>query len=330
MSGEAIFLHCGMRTGGTALAFAFREEGNFTLFYDPFSESFELKNNFLELKTNDWDSNHPKDNFYFSEYREVLDIVALYKAPKYRFDFFGKEFAKSEIREFFSQLIEFATTKNKIPVFKMETSEGRIELFSKLFPKSIHIGLTRDDLDLKNSWLEQFGLGNPYFFEVASKIVNKDPGKFGFTDKVSFPMSDQEQIETLFVMYEKTRQKLLKKCDLVIDITKVGSISEVERLIQDRIKFQAPLKLKEAYENQEKLHNTTKAKVTKLTKLLVGMRIETEQARAETEQARAETERALSSLETILSSRIWRFTSLYRLIRVRMRGKYKNGNSEIS
>lgn len=219
MNLDAIFLHAGFRTGGTALALAFRALPKYELLYDPLNTAFNDSTSILQLNSNEWASNHSNDFYYFSEYSDFINLDDFFNYnDSYRFDYFGATHP-NEFINYISNLISYSKSRNSIPVMKFETSEGRIKLLKQHFPSSLNIGITRDIDAQEISWLEQSSLGSVGFFEAAYKIIKSDPTFFGLKNTIPRFENELESNLDLFRKYETARRSLLKNCDLLLDMT---------------------------------------------------------------------------------------------------------------
>lgn len=225
---KPIFLHAGFRTGGTALAFAFRESRDVMMFYDPLSPALELKS--LNFGPSDWASNHPLIGNYFEEYVGILDdylriVPSIYKV---RFDYEGRKSNRTFI-SMIDFLIATAEKKNCQAVFKFETSEGRILALKNEYPTSLHIGLVRDLKQQERSWMQMAERGEYGFYHAAWKLIALNPEIFGTKAKTTFLSS--KRIWSYFTYYEEQRRSLLKFCDLIIDISDESDIANLQNLL---------------------------------------------------------------------------------------------------
>ena len=219
LNSRAIFLHAGLRTGGSALAFSFRNILGFELLFDPLSPVLENIEDAFTRNTDQWKSNHAPHQSYFEELKShvVGGRIPNYNA-KYFNDYFGGEYPQ-EFVNYIESLITNSNSRNLIPVMKFETTEGRIELLKTYFPNCLNIAITRDIEDQETSWLEQLSLGNPVFFEGVSKIINTSPSDFGLPAMVDLNDNKISTKLAVFQAYEFKRRKLLEFCDFQLDMT---------------------------------------------------------------------------------------------------------------
>lgn len=227
---DPIFIHAGFRTGGTALAFAFRKLPEVTMFYDPLSPALELRK--INFNPSHWASNHPPTGDYFEEYREILDgylqiVPSIYKV---RFDYEGQK-SRSTFLNMIDYLVSAAEENCSRAVFKLETSEGRILDLQKKYPNSLHIGLVRDITLQEQSWSRMAESGEYGFYHAAWKLIALNPKMFNISAKAKTFLSF-EKAQTLFSHYEACRRRLLLSCDLIVDITKERDIVNLLNLLK--------------------------------------------------------------------------------------------------
>lgn len=224
-----IFLHAGFRTGGTALAFAFRELSNYRMFYDPLSTLLEARK--LDYEPNSWNSNHPNSYPYFKEYKEFIDeyLNLVPSMHKLRFDFSGT-ITNKIFFEAISYLISQTERESKQAVFKFETSEGRIAALRDEFPNGIHIGLIRNAEDQQDSWDRMRREGEYGFYYSAWKLIASNKDDFKKQAKISYFLNSLNTNE-IFQIYEGVRRSKLKSCDLVIDISKPSDLKKLDKLL---------------------------------------------------------------------------------------------------
>lgn len=220
-----IFIYSGWRTGGSALAFHFRAQNDCVLFYDPLNRALENPKEATFVDTNSWKSNHPKNQNYFEEYSEyITDDNKLPKFPNLdKFTLLPNDATWDQtLYEYINHLVLSCSTKGKIPVFKFEQLEGRVNQLKNWFPNSVHIGLERDSEYQFLSFLEQATFGSFGFFSSAMKFI--DPTA-AIDDSMKYNFG---YLENIFNEYFKIRNSLLKECDIIINVSpeSINSLNE--------------------------------------------------------------------------------------------------------
>ncbi|WOF73688.1 hypothetical protein QMT40_001323 [Parvibaculaceae bacterium PLY_AMNH_Bact1] len=143
----AVFCHAQWRTGSTAIFTAFRADPRFMCFYEPLHEGLRTMTKCKAMRYDPDDvrrmGHEGLTKPYFFEYCELL--APRHGAPAFPAHLSYGEFFEvsmtglSELRAYFQLLAEFARSKDKIPVFCLNRSWGRMRTFRDLLPKSVHI-----------------------------------------------------------------------------------------------------------------------------------------------------------------------------------------------
>jgi len=215
MSGAPIFLYTSWRTGGTALAKAFKASENNILFYDPLNQALSDINLAENIYSESWSSNHPNGFRYFEEYLPLFKNGVIPTFPdlsNFKFKNSSPKF-KEELFKYISSLVYYAEGKRKTPIFKFEQLEGHVSYLRDKFPSATHIGLVRNPKDQFDSWLEQLALGNESFFSMARAAVEGDSEFFGGSGKLS-----TISINELFELYYSGLIKLRSDLDATLNL----------------------------------------------------------------------------------------------------------------
>jgi len=176
MKSPVLFLYTSYRTGGTSFVSAFKGNPTNLVFVDPLNAALKGLES-ARLATSDiWKSNHPAKLRYFEEYlplfgQGTMDLFPDYSEFRYRNS--SAEF-KNQLVKYIEALADSALIQGKLPVFKLEQLKGHVNLLRENFPEALHVGLVRDPEDQFQSWLEQFALGNTFFFDNAFDMIKKD------------------------------------------------------------------------------------------------------------------------------------------------------------
>jgi len=173
----AIFCHAQWRTGSTAIFNAFRADRRFMCFYEPLHEGLRAMTASKAIRYDADDvrrmGHEGLSKPYFAEYCELLE--GRRGAPAFPTRLSYDEFfdvsasARQELQAYFQVLADFARAKDKIPVFCLNRSWGRIAVFRELLPKSIHL------FSLRNpgaTWESQKARRS-YFFAKLLYIYSK-------------------------------------------------------------------------------------------------------------------------------------------------------------
>lgn len=219
-----IFLHTSWRTGGTALSFAFREQPECTLFYEPINIALCAPEKAFLASPGKWDSRHPSSAPYFNEFRKFLTHDGLiHNFPNldlFSFDSPNHEWL-SELSTYLHMLIDDAQREGKVPVFKFTNLEGHVEFLKREFPDSTNIAVTRGRRDQLLAWFNQAANGNHEFFKASSKMIGTDD-KNAFTGKMKAkPLTDADISSLIhdFNQYRDLLEIFHEKMDAVINIS---------------------------------------------------------------------------------------------------------------
>lgn len=174
---EAIFCHAQWRTGSTAVFNTFRADSRFMCFYEPLHEGLRAMTVSKAMRFDADDvrrlGHEGLSKPYFAEYCELLEgrrgVPAFPARCSYEAFFDVSSSACQELQAYFQLLADFARSKDKIPVFCLNRSWGRIAVFRDLLPESIHI------FSLRNpgaTWESQKARRS-YFFAKLLYIYSK-------------------------------------------------------------------------------------------------------------------------------------------------------------
>lgn len=322
LPGKVIFLHAGFRSGGTALAFSFRQFEDFKLYYDPFNLNIESMNQYLDREyflTTNWQSNHPGPSRYFLEYRDLLDskpdLFTKINIQNLRYDYWGENYS-SEALNYLNQIIEFCGKNNQNPVFKFETFAGRIPLLKKHIENAIQIGIIRNFDEQLFSFLEQITYNNTFFFDEIIHLMQTNIEFFKIEKEALEFSPDIEHLKYLFAAFETGRRKLLVQTDYILDTTDEKSLKETLSNIPDEV-FSEKVKL-DILKNLTKDATRQNILIEKNKKLIEdNLRIleNLNQAEKTLQNFERELKSKTMQLETFQNSRIWRYTAFLRIIK---------------
>ena len=219
-----IFLHTGWRTGGTALAFAFREQPACTLFYEPINIALRNPENAFLASPGKWDSRHPSSAPYFHEFKKFLtqegSIQNFPNLDLFTFDAPSQEWL-SELATYLHMLVDDTQKEGKAPVFKFTNLEGHVDFLRKEFPSSTNIAVGRERSHQLMSWLSQAASGNYEFFKAGSKMIRTDSTN-AFTGKRKLDRLTNDDISSVihdFNQYRDLIDSFHKKMDVVVNIS---------------------------------------------------------------------------------------------------------------
>ncbi|HUW87358.1 MAG TPA: hypothetical protein VMW30_03145 [Candidatus Paceibacterota bacterium] len=219
-----IFLHTGWRTGGTALSFAFREQPECTLFYEPINIALRNPEKAFLASPGKWDSRHPSSAPYFNEFKKFLteegSIQNFPNLDLFAFDSPSPEW-RYELARYLHMLVDHAQQEGKIPVFKFTNLEGHVDFLRSEFPSSTNIAVGRGRQDQLLSWFSQAANRNYEFFKAGSKMIGTDQAN-AFIGKLKLKPLTNDDIASLvqdFNQYRDLVDDFHKKMDAVIDIS---------------------------------------------------------------------------------------------------------------
>lgn len=210
-----IFLFSNWRTGGTAFAFTFRKHEAFWVFTEPLNPTLRDLTLALNANTSSWSSKHPKNEYYFKEYEKVLSKDSSLFPNLESIPYVLKKGDKQEnLLTYFNGLISYAHSLNKIPVFKLEQSEGSADWIRSNFPDALCVGVSRKPENQYISWLEQASFGNNSFFLLAHKLIENN---LDFFDSPSIIFNGTHDIEAYKKTFDVFKKKIDHQHDLFMD-----------------------------------------------------------------------------------------------------------------
>lgn len=219
-----IFLHTSWRTGGTALAFAFREQPACALFYEPINIALRNPEKAFLASPGKWDSRHPSSAPYFNELEKFLtgdeSIRNFPDLDLFTFESPNKEWL-DELAKYLHMLIDHAQGEGKVPVFKFTNLEGHLDLLRNEFPSSTNIAVGRGRSEQLMSWLSQAANSNYEFFKAGSKMIGAESTN-PFIGKRKLEQLSNNDISSViddFNQYRDLLDSFHKKMDLVINIS---------------------------------------------------------------------------------------------------------------
>jgi hypothetical protein len=170
-----IFLFSNWRTGGTALILTFRKHDNCYIYTEPLNPTLRSADVALAATTSSWKSKHPQNEYYFTEYEPILsdDSFRFPDVEKIPYILEADD-SQEDLLKYFTSLISYAHSINKIPVFKLEQAEGSADWIKANFPDALCVGVTRKAEYQFISWLEQTTFGNNLFFGLAHRIIENN------------------------------------------------------------------------------------------------------------------------------------------------------------
>ncbi len=177
---KAVFCHAQWRTGSTALFNAFRADPRFMCFYEPLHEGLRTLTR-QKCKRYDPDDvrrmgHHGLTKSYFWEYRGLLGqrrgVPAFPSGLSYKEFFEVSAAGRRELHRYFDLLSDLACSRNKIPVFCLNRSWGRMEAFRAMFPDSVHVFSLRDPND---TWRSQQARRSYFFAKLLYLFSEAEP-----------------------------------------------------------------------------------------------------------------------------------------------------------
>lgn len=219
-----IFLHTSWRTGGTALAFAFREQSACTLFYEPINIALQTPEKAFLANPGKWDSRHPSGAPYFSEFKQFLtDDGSIRNFPDldlFTFESPNKEWL-DKLAKYLHMLVEHAQGGGKVPVLKFTNLEGHLDFLRNEFPSSTNIAVGRGRSEQLISWLSQAANGNYEFFKAGSKMIGTESTNAFIGERKLKQLSNNDITSVIndFNQYHDLLDSFHKQMDLVINIS---------------------------------------------------------------------------------------------------------------
>ena len=247
-----IFLYTSWRTGGTALAAAFKNLDSAMLFYDPLNTILESLDSSQEVNSSSWTSNHPSGFSYFEQYLPLFKNGKIAQFPdltSFTFRNSSKNF-QAELVNYIQSLVDLATSDGRVAVFKFEQLEGHVSILRSSFPESLHLGVARNPELQYESWLEQLALGNSFFFRSAQDLIEGDLEFF----KPKFQLESPNPNE-IFQTYLGGIKKLRKELDFTLELEK-DSFMELLKVVRSPKHHEI---LKSAFAEYEKIESPPSA-----------------------------------------------------------------------
>lgn len=219
-----IFLHTSWRTGGTALAFAFREQPACTLFYEPINIALQNPEKAFLASPGKWDSRHPSNSPYFNEFKKFLaegdSIRNFPNLDLFTFESPSREWL-SELAIYLHMLVDDAQGQGKVPVFKFTNLEGHLDFLREEFPSATNIAVCRGRSEQLMGWLSQAANGNYEFFKAGSKMIGTESTN-AFTGKKKLERLSNSDIASViddFNQYRDLIDSFHKEMDFCINIS---------------------------------------------------------------------------------------------------------------
>jgi hypothetical protein len=223
VASSSVFLHSNWRTGGSALAHAFRYQEDCMVFYDPINPQLENPELAFESTPLTWSSKHPGEISYFEEMKPfVVDgSIAGYKRSFYNDYVVEEHEQRDDFYSYILSVLRHAWSLNKVPVLKMEVCEGRILWLKKNFPESLHIGIRRNKEAQLRSWFEQLYKHEfDYFFRATENLLELFPNYFEAENFTITRSADRDYLTSVYEIFiKKVHQAQTKTMDAVIDIS---------------------------------------------------------------------------------------------------------------
>jgi hypothetical protein len=228
-----IFIYSSWRTGGTAFVSCLKANTSNILFYDPLNPALANSELALNSKSDSWSSNHPQNIEYFTEYLPLFSSGKMGLLPEQsHFKFRNSSDAyKTQLVQYLQELINYANTLEKTPIFKFSQLEGHVNLLRSHFPAALHLGLIRDPKDQCDSWLEQLALGKAWFFDNALKLINRDPDFFKKNSNMT-----KFEYEKVFATYYAGLASVQSELDLTLNLYEDSFDNFVDKLEGDYLK----------------------------------------------------------------------------------------------
>lgn len=211
-----VFLFSNWRTGGTALAFTFRKHDGFYVFTEPLNPTLRNAADALAATTSSWKSKHPQSEYYFTEYEPILSDDS-FRFPDVENIPYVLESGDSQedLLKYFTSLISYAHSINKIPVFKLEQAEGSAGWIKANFPEALCVGVTRKAECQFISWLEQATFGNDsLFFGAAHRIIENN---LEFFESEPIALTGRYDIDAYQKIFDLFKRKIDSQHSLFMD-----------------------------------------------------------------------------------------------------------------
>jgi len=241
---------------------AFQQDNCFSAWFDPLSFHLSSPQRASRLNSNDWDSNHNSNEFYFAEYKNVTNANKIpYYSKSYRFDFLGHTYG-TQFLDFIESLVVNSSGRNLIPFFKFETCEGRINLLRKRFPNSLNVFLTRDLHSQVQSCKRLLKGGDISFHKSADTILNTLSPRSRLIP-FEIKLTSIRKLDYLFTEYELKRQSFLEHADVHIHCNQEGFFEVVN--IKHSSVYESMRLLINKLEELNRINFTSARKVSRYT-----------------------------------------------------------------
>lgn len=152
VTGPAVFLHTGWRSGGTWIWSRCRDYAHVHGYYEPLHEQAAQfrRRDVARMRPGSWQSNHSATAPYFEEYRDLIPSggrgVPLYQS-RFAFDGFFRapdDPPDPELQAYLRSLLLSPLAAGRVPVLKFCRSLGRVGWLEQLFPQALHAVVLRD------------------------------------------------------------------------------------------------------------------------------------------------------------------------------------------
>ena len=180
----AVFCHSQWRTGSTALFNAFRADPRFMCFYEPLHEGLRTMTRRKAARFDPEDikrmGHDGLSKPYFAEYVPLLTLrggVSRFPGHLSYKEFFEiSARGQMNLRGYFRCLLDLAQSRNKVPVFCLNRSWGRMKPFREMFPDSVHVFSLRGPAE---TWHSQQARRSYFFARLLYILSQAEPNRFG-------------------------------------------------------------------------------------------------------------------------------------------------------
>ena len=223
-----VFLHRGMRTGGTALVQALEQVEHLGVVYGILHPMLEMPlEELVERNADAWDSSHPSGYFYWRN-AEALLRSGMHERFQSRFTSIYHLAATADDPELYAYItwvMDEIRGTGRRPVLCLERSEGILPWLRSHFPEALHIGLVRERDAVYRSWLEQGLLGAWGFFEAAQSAILSDPEYFGqVVDADDVRLLQAGALRRIFDVYNASTESVRHNdMDLSVTVVEIGA-----------------------------------------------------------------------------------------------------------
>jgi len=219
-----VFLLAARRTGGTALAKAFKDQG-FRLVYDPLNPYLSNLNEAMDFNSEAWHSKHPIGLRYFEEFVNTDASVRPKDLVRANTQHIGRGDPQyEEISNYFHHLVN-ATSEGIKTCFKIE-QVGVYELLRSEFPEATFIGITRNPEEILASYLNLYlTSSNFHFFQTDLDYFLANGDAEAGRDYLSLPERCIEAVKYV----SQTHSALVRNfCQIQISIHSKSASVETE------------------------------------------------------------------------------------------------------